>query len=294
MNGYRYDPYRTDYNAYRGGPYDPYGYPDYYDQSPYEGYDPYGRTASPPDQGDCHHERKSDSCGRCGPQCHCNCNCHCDCPVPGPTGPAGPQGIQGESGPQGVQGVQGDTGPTGPAGAIIHTGGGGILPYASGSPVSLATTFQCDAGPSAFLAFGDWAPGIEYLGEDIDLTAGSCSCVNYAFIVPEDSVITSIAAYFSTSVPQAFIGSSITITAQLYASSSGDNIFSPLSGTQVILSPSLSGVIDQGTLLTGSATGLAIPVSANTLLLMVFFLTTAGATTSTTVLGYAGAGVKFS
>jgi BclB C-terminal domain-containing protein len=87
------------------------------------------------------------------------------------------------------------------------------------------------------------------------------------------------------------VGTTITITAQLYSSPTPDNTFAPVAGTLVTLAPALTGVLAIGTTSNGILTGLAIPVTAETRLLMVYSITAAGVDLISTVAGYASAGV---
>jgi BclB C-terminal domain-containing protein len=115
--------------------------------------------------------------------------------------------------------------------------------------------------------------------------------LNFAFSVPRAGTISSVAAFFSTTAALALIGSTITITAQLYSSTTPDNTFSPIADTAVTLSPALTGIIAIGTISNGIVTELSIPVSAQDRLLMVFSITAAGLSLINTVEGYASAGI---
>ena len=88
------------------------------------------------------------------------------------------------------------------------------------------------------------------------------------------------------------VGSTVTIRAQIYQSVTPNNVFSPIAGTLINLTPSLSGIISIGTLLNGSLTGLNIPVTAQTRLMLVFSATASGLSLLNTVVGYASAGLS--
>jgi BclB C-terminal domain-containing protein len=147
------------------------------------------------------------------------------------------------------------------------------------------------AGLPGFVGFGTSAQGMTVLGATIDLTGGPGIGINEAFSVPRDGTITSVAAFFSTTVALSLVGSTVTITAQLYESATPDNTFTPIAGTLVTLAPPLTGVLAIGTISSGIVTGLSIPVTAETRLLMVYSITAAGVTLINTVTGYASAGV---
>ena len=88
------------------------------------------------------------------------------------------------------------------------------------------------------------------------------------------------------------VGSTVTVRAQIYESTTPNNVFSPIAGTLINLTPALSGVISVGTLLNGSLTGLNIPVTPQTRLMLVFSATASGVSLLNTVVGYASAGLS--
>ncbi len=224
--------------------------------------------------------------------------------VTGPTGATGATGADGVTGPTGATGATGADGATGPTGATGATGADGatgatgangstsIIPLSSGIPISLTTIAGGLAGIPAFIGFGSSAPGLTVLGSNIDLTNPSGTLTNFAFSMPRAGTITSISAYFSTTAALSLIGSSITIRAQLYVSSTPNNLFVPIPGAVVNLAPSLTGTISIGDISSGITTGLSIPVTAQSRLLMVFSATSSGLSLINTVVGYASAGIE--
>ena len=148
------------------------------------------------------------------------------------------------------------------------------------------------AGLPAFVGFGSSAQGLTLLSSTINITNASGTLSNFAFQVPRAGTITSFSAFFSTTLALSLIGSTVTVNAQIYQSATPDNVFSPIAGTLIALSPSLSGIISVGTLLNGSLTGLNIPVTAQTRLMLVFSATANGLTLVNTVAGYASAGLS--
>lgn len=85
----------------------------------------------------------------------------------------------------------------------------------------------------------------------------------------------------------------MTITAQLFESTTPDNTFTAVPGAVVTLAPALTGIVAIGTVSNGITTGLNIPVTAQTRLLLVFSASvTAGIDIATTVIGYASAGLS--
>ena len=124
------------------------------------------------------------------------------------------------------------------------------------------------------------------------MTGGPGIAINEAFSMPRDGTITSIAAYFSTTVALGLVGTTVTITAQLYESTTPDNTFTPIPGAIATLAPALTGVLAIGTTSNGVTTGLSIPVTTEGRYLLVYSITAAGVSLINTVDGYASAGLS--
>lgn len=201
---------------------------------------------------------------------------------------AAPTGVPGTSADYELVAAKGDVGPAGPTGT---SGGGAIIPFASGVPVTMTTILGGLTGTSAALGFGNSASGIQNIGGAIDLTGASGMNLNMAFSVPRDGTITSLSGFFSTTLAQSLIGSTVTVTAQLYQSTTPDNLFYPVPGAVVTLAPALTGVLAMGTISSGEVTGLSIPVTRGTRLLLVYSATATGLSLVNTLQGYASAGV---
>ena len=228
------------------------------------------------------------------PRCRCCPPVIVNCPtgVTGPAGPTGPMGCpgpRGATGPMGPMGYPGKTGATGPTGA---TGSSAIIPFASGIPVSLTTIAGGLVGTPAFVGFGSSAPGLSIVGNTIDLTNPSGTLTNFAFTMPRDGTITAIDIFFSTTAALSLVGSTITITAQLYQSTVPNNTMTAIPGTLITLTPSLTGILSIGSISKGILTGLSIPVPAQTRLMLVLTATATGLSLVNTVAGYASAGVS--
>ncbi|MDY8093551.1 exosporium glycoprotein BclB-related protein [Paenibacillus polymyxa] len=216
----------------------------------------------------------------------------------GPEGPAGPVGATGATGADGLPGAVGAVGPagatgvTGVTGITGATGSGAIIPFASGGPATLTTVLGGLVGTTSLIGFGSSATGIGLVGDTIDLTGTLVGpLINFAFSVPRDGVITSIAGYFSTTAALTLLASSVSITAQLFSSPTPNNSFTAIPGATVILTPPLTDIVALGTISSGITIELAIPVTAQTRLLMVFSATATGASLLNTVVGYASAGI---
>lgn len=213
----------------------------------------------------------------------------------GATGLAGATGVTGATGLAGATGVTGATGlagATGVTGATGPTGSGAIIPYASGLPAALTTVLGGLLNTSSLIGFGNSATGVTITGGVIDLTGAAGTLLNFAFSVPRAGTITSLAAYFSTTAALALVGSTVTITAQLFRSTTPNNTFTAVPGALVTLAPPLTGVVALGTISSGLTSGLSIPVTAGERLLLVFSASvTAGLDVATTVAGYASGGL---
>ncbi|WKB34799.1 exosporium glycoprotein BclB-related protein [Terrilactibacillus sp. S3-3] len=146
-------------------------------------------------------------------------------------------------------------------------------------------------GTGSLVGFGSSAVGVSLAGSTIDLTGAAGTLLNFAFSVPRDGTITSIAAYFSTTAALSLVGSTMTITAQLYSSPTPNNLFTPIPGAFVTLAPPLTGIISIGAISSGITTGLTIPVTSETRLLLVFSATASGLSLVNTAAGYASAGI---
>jgi BclB C-terminal domain-containing protein len=180
---------------------------------------------------------------------------------------------------------------TGVTGTTGTDGNGSIIPASSGLPISITTIAGGLAGIPGFVGFGNSAPGTSDLGDTIDLTGSPGTLLNFAFSVPRAGTISAVAAFFSTTAALTLVGSTITITARLYSSTTPNNTFSLIDGATVTLAPALTGIVAIGTISNGIATGLSISVSAQDRLLVVFSATAAGLSLINTVEGYASAGI---
>ncbi|CAH1057700.1 exosporium glycoprotein BclB-related protein [Paenibacillus pseudetheri] len=195
-------------------------------------------------------------------------------------------GYSGATGATGATGSAGVTGATGPAGS------GAIIPYASGLPVAMTTVLGGLLNTSSIIGFGSSATNISVTGGTIDLTGAAGTLLNFAFSVPRTGTITSLAAYFSTTTALSLLGSTLSITASLFSSSTPNNIFTAVPGAVVTLSPSLQGILALGTISSGTTTGLSIPVTLGERLLLVFSASVIdGVDVATTIAGYGSAGV---
>ena len=169
----------------------------------------------------------------------------------------------------------------------LSTAGSTIIPYASGLPVDLLAL-----GGTSLVGFGSSIAGPPVIGGTISLAGGPFINLNYAFSAPRNGVIESISGYFSTTTNLTLLGNTVTVTAELYSSSTPDNIFTAVPGAKVTLAPNLTGSPLAGTIVNGVTTGLNIAVAAQTRLLMVYTVSAVGPPLFTPVSGYASGGVS--
>lgn len=170
---------------------------------------------------------------------------------------------------------------------------GCIVPFASGLPSTMTTVLGGMMNTSSIVGFGNSASGISKMSGTIDLTGAAGTLLNFAFTVPRAGTITSLSAQFSSTAAVALVGSTITLTAQVYSAAAGSNTFSVVPGAVVYMAPPLTGILSLGTTSYGTTTGLSIPVTAGTRLLLVYSAdVTAGIDMSTTIAGYTSGGIN--
>jgi BclB C-terminal domain-containing protein len=157
----------------------------------------------------------------------------------------------------------------------------------------MATSLGGLNNQSSLIGFGGSFSGVVINGGTIDLTGGPGIASNFAFSAAEASSITSISGFFSTSAGLSLVGSTVTVTVQVFASTTPDNVFTAIPGATVDLE--LTGLNTVGTTINGITTGLNIPVPAQTRLLLVATPNvTAGLDIATEIDGYVSAGVTLS
>ncbi len=221
----------------------------------------------------------------------------------GPTGADGADGADGAPGPTGADGATGPTGPTGtdgtdgatgPTGATGPSGPGGSTIALSSGGAELTTVVGGMPGDVTALPVSGYGSvtGLVLSGGILDATPSGSDPIP-ASSLPRDATITSVSAFFSTRQSYALVGSTVTVSAQLYQSSAPDNIFTPVPGAQVTLAPSFTGIVSVGTNSNGIVTGLNIPVTAQTRLVWVISASAAGLSLINTIIGDVSLGVGF-
>ncbi|EWH31804.1 hypothetical protein P799_17540 [Lysinibacillus sphaericus CBAM5] len=164
---------------------------------------------------------------------------------------------------------------------------GSIIPFSSGTiPVVLVSLATGLVSTVSLVGFGTSVPGVALAGVNIDLTS---SLATEAFTVPRPGTITSIAATISATAALTLTGTA-TVRAQIYRAVQGSNVFSPTAAF-VDLTPALPlAALLAGAIASGSA-NVSVPVTTGDRLLMVFSMTTSGATVLVTLTGNASAGI---
>ena len=186
-------------------------------------------------------------------------------------------------------GAQGPTGPTGP----VALAAGAIIPFASGLvPLVLTTTVPLlgigDPLTVGLVGFGSNAPSVPI----VDVVTGALGLPNFAFTVPRAGTITDISALFIPTVALTLLTGTATVNATVYLAAPGSNSFLPTSAS-VNLAPPLTGATLPGTVLSGVADGLAVPLVDGNRILLVFSVTLAGGIdVAAVVIGTASAGIN--
>lgn len=212
----------------------------------------------------------------------------------GSTGANGTIGADGATGPTGADGVAGPTGPTGADGATGATGaagGGAIFASSSGSAATATTVAGGFSGTVAVLPLSGSTSdsGVSVVGGIIDLAG-----ITTGQPLARGGTITSVTGFSSLTVAQSLVGTTVMQTISVWQSTTPDNIYTEIPGTEVTLSPALTGVLAPGTVSSGILTGLSIPVTAGTNLIVVYSVTASGVGLINTITADVSAGVGVS
>ncbi|MGY3185746.1 exosporium glycoprotein BclB-related protein [Lysinibacillus sp. TE18511] len=169
---------------------------------------------------------------------------------------------------------------------------GSIIAFSSGLTTLLTTAANGLIGAVSLVGFGSTVTGLALAGNNVDLTN---LAFTEAFTVPRTGNVTSIAASFTVTTAIALPGlpGTTVVNARIYRAPAGSAVFSP-TDVSVNLNPALVGVINVGTVLSGTSDSFPpLPVVAGDNLLMVFSITATGTapTLAATVIGTASAGI---
>ncbi|MES2650034.1 MAG: exosporium glycoprotein BclB-related protein [Bacteroidota bacterium] len=167
----------------------------------------------------------------------------------------------------------------------VATNSSTIIPYASGTPIQISTNANGTPDDMALIGFGNNS-FIKNNSGNIELTGSNR---NYAFVMPRDGTITALSAHFTLTTPFTSFATML-ISAQLYISPADSDVFTPVP-LQLTTIPSLSFALP-GTTTRGITTGLSIPVTAQSRILLVFYAFSFGDLAANTVVGFASAGLN--
>lgn len=228
----------------------------------------------------CEHNDDSSEEDKCKKKCRDPCEKVC-CE----RGPRGERGKRGEEGPRGPAGLNGSTGstgaqgPQGPQGIPGTPAAADIIPYASGLPLALVAVNIVGLETLGVVGDGSSAVGtVTLVGTTIPF---SPSIFGFAYTASRSGTLQAIYANFTVTEALVLTGSA-TITVQLYSAPSGPSTpptlptFTAIPGAVITLGPAITGTSLIGTVLTGSATGLAIPTTVGTQYLLVVRATSTG------------------
>lgn len=113
----------------------------------------------------------------------------------------------------------------------------------------------------------------------------------FAFSMPDNAVLNSFAMFFTNSAGLT-LTETLTVGAQIFSSPAPPtNTFNGLATTPIEVP--ITGIVAPGTAFFGRVTGLNLPVTAQTRLLVVFYVKTNAPSGVGTLTGYAGAGIGF-
>ncbi|HET8899819.1 MAG TPA: hypothetical protein VFN09_13700, partial [Rhodanobacteraceae bacterium] len=167
----------------------------------------------------------------------------------------------GMTGPTGATGATGMTGPTGATGATGMTGATGAASTTFLASADNATMTTMAGGLSGNIAVLPLSGHVASAYQST-LPGGALTMQpnSIAQILPNDGTITAIQAHLYTKQTLSLIGSTLTVTAQLYMSPNiASSPLTPVPGTACTFAPSFTGVLSIGTTASCSVTGLSIP-----------------------------------
>jgi BclB C-terminal domain-containing protein len=195
-------------------------------------------------------------------------------------------------------GPAGQTGPTGPEGATGATGPAGstaIIPFASGTPVALATTIAGAVDTGAVVAFGSSVDGVAVISPLNLINAGVVVVPqNMAFSMPRDGALVQLSASFSfteqlTALP---LGGTVLVAVEVWSSPTPNDAFTFTGlGLKLAFTPDGSGVIGIGQFQSGTAGPVSIAVENQDRILLVAYVTSDGIPLVTTAVGFLSAGL---
>nr|WP_232843409.1 exosporium glycoprotein BclB-related protein [Sporosarcina beigongshangi] len=140
-------------------------------------------------------------------------------------------------------------------------------------------------GTPALIGFGTSMAGVSIAGGSFTLPALS----NLAFMVPRTGTLTSISAFFRSTVGLNLPLSTMTVHAEIYRAIGDSSTFN---ATGVTVNLAFPSTISIGTAVADTASGFSFNVNAGDRLLMVFSATASGINLVNTLTGEASAGLS--
>lgn len=175
-----------------------------------------------------------------------------------------------------------------PASTYSYGSAGSTFGLASNSAISMTTIAGGLVGNIATVGACGSAGSLTLVGGLLNLASAN----NLSFAMPRDGYITAINYTFSLSAAVNFIATTVTVTAQLFTANANSNSFSALTGSDVNMSPTLSGSVAIGTVSTGSLSNLNLYLARGKRVLLVVYITASGINLINTVNGYLSGGVN--
>jgi len=159
-----------------------------------------------------------------------------------------------------------------------------LVPYsAGGTPINLTTSSTGSPNNVVFVGFGQHGSGVI---SESNIDSDKCPNADiFAISTHEHKTLNVLSATFTPKVTPDLIVDSLIVTAQLWISTTGDNIFTPIPEAIV------SDHVKEDRIVYGTVSGLSIPVTPKMKLLLVF---SASNKNNVSISGYASGGVKFS
>lgn len=189
----------------------------------------------------------------------------------GPTGLAGPTGTPGITGPQGPQGIAGSTGPMGAAGS------GKTVFNSSANGMNLTTILGGLSGNIAVLPLNGYlsdAPETTLAGGTFEPSSPETQSIPQLF--PTAMTLKGITAYFQNKDAMALVGSTVSLTTQIYIASEYATNFSPVAGAICTASPGMTGILSIGSLFNCNLSGISIDIPTGSRAVIVISATAAG------------------
>jgi BclB C-terminal domain-containing protein len=135
--------------------------------------------------------------------------------------------------------------------------------------------------------------GVPVVGSKIDATGSGVA--GLAQPITGDRTLTGIDGRFTNNAAMSLVGSTLSLEVEVWASAALDNVFTRVPGASCTLGPALTGIVPIGTVGACSTTGLTVPLTDQTQVILVVRSTvTAGLDVASALTGYWSAGLALS